>query len=291
MVNVKRRYSDFLGFKIKVHKKSEKYVVKSHIADKSLKRIKTKLTEQAKNVAKPRTPKTETQEIVLYNSIVEGVQNYYQIATNVNLDCAILDRAVMTIFVNRLATQRGKRLTGQGRDLTKHEIKRYGKSARLRYIAGSKQPIYPIGDVQHRNPMSKKWSSSPYSINGRKDLHDNLRVNTRLMHRMMKQPLNGRTIEYADNRISLFSAQWGKCAITGKEFMSLDSIHCHHIIPKSQGGSDKYNNLVLVLHPVHKLIHAIEPQTITYYLKILNLDGMQLAKVNSYRKKVGNVEI
>lgn len=289
VVNVKRRYSDFLGFKIKVHKKSEKYVVKSHIADKNLKRIKQNLTNQAKNVAKPRT--TELQEINLYNSMVEGVQNYYCVATNVNLDCTPLNRVVMTTFTNRLGTQKGSRLVRKGRKLTKHEKERYGKSAMLRYVAGSNEPIYPIGYVQHKNPMAKKRLINPYSTEGRSGVHDNLRVNTALMRLMMKQPLNGRSVEYVDNRISLFSAQWGKCAITGIEFSSLDSIHCHHITPRSKGGTDKYHNLVLILLPVHKLIHATHESTIAYYLKILNLNETQLAKVNEYREKAGNAKI
>lgn len=289
VVNVKRRYSDFLGFKIKVHKKSEKYVVKSHIADKSLKRIKKDLTNQAKNVAKPRT--TEVKEINRYNSMVEGMQNYYNVATHVNLDCSTLNRAVMTIFTNRLQTQAGPRLIRKGRELTKHEKERYGKSAMLRYVAGSDEPIYPIGYVQHKNPMAKKRSVNPYSAEGRNGIHDNLRVNTTLMWRMMKQPLYDRSAEYADNRISLFSAQWGKCAITGIEFTSLDSIHCHHIIPRDKGGTDKYQNLVLILLPVHALIHATQESTIAYYLKILNLSEKQLAKVNEYREKAGYAKI
>lgn len=289
IVNVKRKYSDFLGFKIKVHKKSNKYVVKSHIADKSLKRIKQNLTSQAKKVAKPQT--TEVREINLYNSMVEGIQNYYCIATNVNLDCSTLNRAAMTVFTNRLRTQAGPRLVKKGRELTRHEKERYGKSAMLRYVAGSNEPIYPIGYVQHKNPMAKKRSANPYSTEGRSGIHDNLRVNTALMWLMMKQSLNGRSVEYADNRISLFSAQWGKCAITGIEFTSLDSIHCHHITPRSNGGTDKYHNLVLILLLVHKLIHATQESTIAYYLKILNLDARQLAKVNEYREKAGNAKI
>lgn len=289
VVNVKRRYSDFLGFKIKVHKKSEKYVVKSHIADKSLKRIKHNLTTQVKYVANPRT--TEVQEINLYNSMVKGVQNYYCIATNVNLDCKPIHRVVMTILTNRLGTQKGPRLVKKGRELTQYEKERYGKSATLRYVAGSNEPIYPISYVQHKNPMAKKRTVNSYSAEGRNGIHDNLRVNTVLMWLMMKQPLNGRSVEYVDNRISLFSAQWGKCAITGKEFTSLDSIHCHHITPRSKGGTDKYHNLVLVLLPVHKLIHATQESTIAYYLKILNLDEKQLAKVNEYREKAGNARI
>ena len=67
--------------------------------------------------------------------------------------------------------------------------------------------------------------------------------------------------------------------------MTLEDIHCHHITPRRNGGTDEYQNLVLILPTVHKLIHATEAQTIAYYLKVLNLDELQLAKVNKYREK------
>ena len=38
---------------------------------------------------------------------------------------------------------------------------------------------------------------------------------------------HSRSIEYADNRISLYAAQYGKCAVTGRE-LEFDEIHCHH---------------------------------------------------------------
>jgi 5-methylcytosine-specific restriction endonuclease McrA len=264
-------------------------VVKSHIADKSLKRIKQNLTEQAKNVAKPRT--SELQEISLYNEKVKGIQEYYNIATEVNLDCAALNRAVMTIFTNRLGGQKGKRLVRKGRELTKYERDKYGKSVMLRFVAGSNEPIYPIGYVQHKKPMAKKRSANPYSADGRIGVHDNLSINTALMRSMMEQPLNGRSVEYADNRISMFSAQMGKCLITGTEFMALDEIHCHHITPRSNGGTDQYHNLILVLPQVHRLIHATQEDTIAYYLKALNLRKKQLEKLNKYREKAGNAKI
>lgn len=291
VVNVKRRYSEFLGFKIKVHKKSKKYVVESHIADKSFKRIRDDLTSQAKKIASPVRPHTEMQETNLYNSKVEGVKNYYQIATHINLDCDLLHRTVMTVFTSRLKTQTGSRLVNTGRKLTEYERRKYGKTARLRYIAGSNEPIYPIGYVQHKIPMAKKRIVTPYTAAGRMGVHNNLQVNTHLMWQMMKQPLRGRTVEYADNRISLFSAQWGKCAITGIEFTTLDGIHCHHITPKSKGGTDRYQNLMLILLPVHKIIHATSAQTIDYYLKILNLTDEQINKVNKLREKIGNAKI
>lgn len=102
VVNVKRRYSEFLGFKIKVFRKGQKHVAKLHMCDKALKRSKAKLVEQAKAITKPKGERTELMEIQLYNSQVMGLQNYYRIATNISLDCARINRVVMTVFTNRL---------------------------------------------------------------------------------------------------------------------------------------------------------------------------------------------
>lgn len=285
IVNVKRQYSDFLGFKIKVHPKGVKQVVKSNIADKNLSHKRQKLLEQAKRIAKPRKRYGEQGEIRLYNSMVSGMQNYYQVATHINLDCAKLNRAVMTVLTNRLSTRTGNRLSRNGRKLSDFERKRYGKSKMLRYVAGTDEPIYPIGYVQHKNPLFRKREWNIYTVEGRKGLHDNLRINVQLMLALMRQPLYDRSAEYADNRISHFSAQWGKCAVTGKEFRASAEIHCHHIIPREHGGNDAYGNLVLVLETVHKLIHATQTDTIIKYRGILNLDKEQIQKLNDFRDK------
>lgn len=53
IVNVRKRYSEFLGFKIRVRPKSRKYIVQSHICDKKLELERQKLVEQAKRIARP----------------------------------------------------------------------------------------------------------------------------------------------------------------------------------------------------------------------------------------------
>lgn len=288
VVNVKKKYSEFLGFKIKVHKKGEKWTVVSHVCDKALCKQKEVLVEQAKKIANPPPHSKEEYEIHLYNAKVIGAQSYYKIATHINLDFNPLNRAVMTVFTNRLRTQKGNRLKRTGRPLTKAEFGIFGNTPMMRYVAGSKEPIYPIGYVQHKPPWTKKRSTNPYSPEGRKGIHDNLRINTSLMLQMMKSKSMNRSVEFSDNRVSLFSAQWGKCAVTGKNFDVLSDIHCHHKIPKHNGGTDKYENLILVLPQVHRLIHATDEDTIKKYLQLLKLDKSQLAKLNKYRELAGN---
>jgi hypothetical protein len=111
------------------------------------------------------------------------------------------------------------------------------------------------------------------------------------MLKLMRQPSFGYNADYMDNRISLFSAQWGKCAVTGRDFSTLDEIHCHHKTPKEDGGGDEYGNLVLVLEPVHRLIHAREASVIVRYNALLSLDQTQMDILNKLRCLAGLPEI
>ena len=138
IVNVKRKESEFLGFRIRVRRKGSKDTVRSHISKKQLNRERHKLIEQVKRIAKPGKGRTERGEIKRYNSMVLGIQNYYRIATAVSLDCGSLNRSVMTVMTNRLHAGKGGRLKKRGRALTPFERERYGKSAMVRYNVGGK---------------------------------------------------------------------------------------------------------------------------------------------------------
>ena len=126
-----------------------------------------------------------------------------------------------------------------------------------------------------------------YTVEGRAQIHTNLAINTAAMLWLMKNPVRGRSIEYADNRISLYAAQYGRCAVTG-QLMAPHDIHCHHKLPVSKGGTDEYANLVLVTKNVHTLIHATAETTMKKLLDELNLDKSQLAKLNKLREKAAN---
>ncbi|EJQ92968.1 hypothetical protein II1_05318 [Bacillus cereus MC118] len=71
---------------------------------------------------------------------------------------------------------------------------------------------------------------------------------------MQRFYMNHRTVEYNDNRISKFVAQYGKYAITKQE-LGLIGWHCHHKVPLEFDGKDDYENLVIVLEDIHVAIH------------------------------------
>lgn len=277
---------EFLGFSIKVHKKKKdsKYVVDSHISSKALKDKSDKLANQVKVFCKYKDSDQGAKEVVIYNSMVLGIQNYYRIATNVASDLNKIQQRTYRIMYNRLNTQSGNALRKEGRKLTPLEKQRFGKSKSLRYVAGTREPIYPIYYIQFKNPMAFNRKICPYTSEGRAIVHDRLGINCNLMYQLMNQKLIGGSIEFYDNRISLYSAQWGKCYVTGKEFLSLKDIHCHHKIPKSKGGTDAYSNLVLVDKDVHKLIHATDLEVVRYYLEMLDLKSTEIQKLNRLRQ-------
>ena len=103
---------------------------------------------------------------------------------------------------------------------------------------------------------------------------------------LMRNPVLDKSIEYADNRISLFAAQHGRCSVTGEELLP-HNVRCHHKLPLETGGTDNYSNLVLVTEDVHALIHATKAETIQTYLKTLQLNKKQMKKLNQLRQLAG----
>lgn len=96
------------------------------------------------------------------------------------------------------------------------------------------------------------------------------------------------TIEYNDNRISLFIAQKGNCAITGEE-LDLEDMHCHHKRLYKEIQDDSYSNLILVTKEIHRIIHANKLETLAKYKDIINkLTTKQLKKLNELRNLVNN---
>lgn len=128
---------------------------------------KEKLVEPAKCIARPSSGKSALNEIRLYNSMVLGIQNYYQLATCISIDCRDINRQVMAVLINMLNTETGRRLCRDGGTMTRSEKERYGKSKMVRYVSRIDQPIYPIAYVRNKIPMAKKLVVCSYTTDGR----------------------------------------------------------------------------------------------------------------------------
>lgn len=293
IIDTTRKFAEFLGFKMRLRNKRNTLTVESHISDKSFKNIKNKLAGQIKNIAKPnRRNRTLYDEVRLYNTMVIEIQEYYKIATDIQIDLDRMSWDLMKRIKNRTSSESGGRLKKTGRQLSQFENSRFGKSKSVRYISirdDYSEPIYPISYISTKHPMCKSNKINRYTEEGRKALNKKrTSINIKLLCKIMKSDSYDYSENLINNKISAFIGQNGKCAITGAIFTNTKDMECHHVIPKKDGGTDERKNLILVKPEIHKLIHATNRQTVNKYLQELNLNEQEIKKINKYREHCGN---
>ena len=258
----------------------------SHISDKKFESERQKLVEQARRIAQPSKGKETAEEIRLFNSMVIGIQNYYKLATCISLDCRIIHRQIMTVLTNRLHEGRAYTLTRDG-TLSPSEKERFGKSKMVRFVAGLDLPIYPLAFIRNKVPHSKRSAVCSYTVEGRALIHTNLMLNNFVLKGLRDSASEGHCIEFVDSELSLFSAQHGKCAISGEEFSSAADIIGWLKIPASIGGCERYRNMTLIHRrylPYLSASYAADKPNLTFS-KCLTQEEM--SKINGLRKQAG----
>ncbi|WP_366510054.1 HNH endonuclease signature motif containing protein [Clostridium sp. CF011] len=225
------------------------------------------------------------EQVNKFNSQILGKHIYYNMATHISEDFSKISFLVTKILYNRL-----HKLSKFEGVKGKTYMRYYGNyNLKTYFIRG--RPIFPIAGIKTNPTMSFNQDTCNYTEQGRLKIHKNQKcVNAEILRYLMINPVRGQSVEYNDNRQSLYTAQKGCCGVTGKP-LKIHSMECHHKIPKEKGGTDDYSNLILLNHHVHKLVHVVVENTINKYIVNLNLDEKALNKINSLRQKVGNSKV
>ena len=210
VTNLRKRDSEFLGFRIKLRRKSNSWVITSNVCDKAIHRISKEMADSVKAIQSSKTTEEISLNVGDYNAKVIGVQDYYCIATRVNLNFSDIARPINGQLLHRIDG-----IKKQGEIKNRYLRKRYGKSKQMRWIGET--PLVPLAYVQFKIPMRKSRKINPYTSEGRAEIHDNLRVDVNSMLWLMRHPIPTESVRYNDNRVSLYAGQDGKCAITGKK--------------------------------------------------------------------------
>lgn len=277
ITNLRRNYTEFLGFKLKVKLKANKYVCNSKMTDKAKQNTIAKIKNQVKIIQKSRNSK----DVAKLNSIILESHNYYKYATHISKDFAQID-----FLVRRTLKIRLKNLINSKPQLSETHKRLYGRYS-TKQITIINITMFPIYGCKTKTPLCFSQDICNYTIKGRKLIHDKLFGWNYIIQYLLSSQHETESVEFNDNKISLVAGQRGICAVTG-EALEIGDMECHHKVPKSKGGTDEYKNLVWLTTQVHKLIHSTNLDTIAKYLNILNLDKRGLKKVNSLRKLVGN---
>lgn len=280
IVNLNKNYSEFLGFRMKLMKKNKGKVIKSRMSEKSIKKVKEKIKEKIDGLNE-NTSISDNK----YNATILGVHNYYKVATHVNRDFRKINHQVSKNLFNQTKNIKTK-ISKYSQSFMKFYGNYNGKFIGIQGIA-----LYPIYGVTTKTIYNFKQETCNYTEKGRELIHQNLKkISWRDLQYLMENPKVNESIEYNDNRISLYVGQNGLCAIT-KEPLDIENMDCHHKIPKYLGGTDEYQNLILVTREVHILIHATREETINKILQNLKIGQTGIKKINKLRKLVGNNEI
>lgn len=204
VTNLKRHYSEFLGFRLRLYKKGKmqngkpNYTVISHISDKADARIRLAMRKQTQSIQKPIGKRTGNASVNCYNAYVMGVHNYYEIATHAALDFYAISHSTYKGLKARLK----KSIKTKGQYITPYIQEKYGASEQMRYVYDT--ALVPIGYLKHRPPSMKRVAVNKYTPAGRAAIHRNLEgVNTNILSYLMRNPVEGKSIEYNDNRLSL----------------------------------------------------------------------------------------
>ena len=276
VIDIRRTHSDFLGIKLKAYKKDKKWIIQSHMTDKAAKQAQEKIRKQLKYIRNNQKP-IAVQNL---NRIISGLHNEYKMATQISKDFNKIKDKLLG-YITNLKKKYGTK-TGYKTKEYFDKYKNYdGKEVNLLKVT-----MYPIEHIKTKPPKLFRQEINNYSKEGRKFIHTDLQnINKELFNYLLDNPLN-ESVELNDNRISLYTAQKGRCAITNRPLQ--EDLELHHIIPRSQGGKDTYKNLMLLSSDVHKLLHATREETIKKYKDLLHLSKKAVKKLNRYRNYMGN---
>ena len=278
ITNLKKNYTEFLGFKLMVKPKNKKYVCQSRMSDKAMQ---TTINNLRKQVIKIKYS-NDKNEVNKLNSMILGSQMYYKTATLVSIDFNKIHYIIQKTINNRLKSC----MTREPKYTKTYERLYKGYNGKIQTV--NEITLYPIYAVKTKPPLNFSQNICNYTEEGREMIHNKLGGNLDMITKhLLSTQYGNESTEYNDNRISLICGQQGKCYVTGSP-LHIGYMECHHKKPKSKGGTDEYKNLVWLCTNAHKLVHATEKETINKYLERLNLNEKGYKRVNTLRKLVGN---
>ncbi len=279
VTNLRKRDSEFLGFRIKLRRKSNSWVITSNVCDKAIHRIGKEMADSVKAIQSSKTAEEISLNVGDYNAKVIGVQDYYCIATRVNLNFSDIARPINGQLLHRIDG-----IKKQGEIKNRYLRKRYGKSKQMRWIGET--PLVPLAYVQFKIPMRKSRKINPYTPKGRAEIHDNLRIDVNSMLWLMGHPIPTESVRYNDNRVSLYAGQDGKCAITGKK-LDVQTCICYRKTNDCKKDNDSYQNLLLLSLQGLAIVNSEDMMSVVALVKEYSLNAKVITKVNKLRATAG----
>ena len=286
ITNLRKNGTDFLGVRFRAVKKGNAktgYIVNSKMDPKAKEKVQGVIRHQLVKLRKSPTPK----KVMNFNVNILGLQNYYKIATRISQDFNEIRHNVHPNIKSLMF----RNIFVKTKETNGVIDKFYGDYNYLRFKSNGLL-VYPIEAIRHDIRGQRKPEFTIYNEDDRKVIHKDLKqVSVREVEMFRKGIYKSKSVLYENNRLSKYVAQKGCCGITGERLTPHQAL-CHHIKPTAQGGTDEYDNLIIINRKYHMLIHNSDPLRNKEYQKVLSkFEAKAINKLNRLRTEVGNPKL
>lgn len=282
ITNLRKSGTDFLGVRFRAVRKGTAktgYIVNSKMSPKAKTKVTKVYQHKLSHLRKSPTPK----KILDLNSFTLGIHYYYKIATRVSIDFNDIRHTIH--FKIKTLLKRNILISTTEKNAV---IEKFYGDFKYQRFKSNGLLVLPIESIRHQIRGQRDPDFTIYSKEDRQRIHKELKHVTAVEIELLRRGnYSSKSTLYENNRISKYVAQKGRCYITGERLLPINCI-CHHIKPTKMGGTDEYDNLVIIKKDYHMLIHTKYPMNNPIYSHhVHTLDAKALKKLNTLRKVVG----
>lgn len=286
ITNLRRNGTDFLGIRFRAVKKGNGktgYIVNSKMDPQAKNKVLNVIRHQLTKLRKSPTP----DKIMNLNANILGLHNYYKIATRISQDFNDI-RHLIHPNIKSLLYRNIFKYTAESNSV----IEKFYGEFNCRRFKSNGILVYPIEAVRHDIRGQRKPDFTIFNSENRKSIHKTIMNVSPVEIEMFRKGIyESKSVLYENNRLSRYVAQKGCCGITGERLHPYNAI-CHHRKPSAQGGTDDYDNLIIIKNDYHLLIHTKEPLKNKMYADMLcKLDLKAIKQLNKLRTEVGNPKL
>ena len=256
VVNLRKKSSEFLGFSIKAilkgrkgNKDPNRRVTSVSISKKSKAKIMEKLKLTIIKIQKGN--QNRLKNVILYNSQVRGIQNYYKVASNVSNDLAEIGYHINKTIQNRLTSISKINIKDE-----KYRERYKGYSYKTWSIKGI--TLFTIQACKKKDPMAYSQRLIDEKEANKLLEVKSINENTNKLYDKIAYKGYESSTEWELLRIQAYEKTKGVCLVS-EEYVNFDEFEVHHIVPREFGGKDELKNLIILKKEIHKELHKKNP--------------------------------
>lgn len=302
ITDLREEKATFLGYDMfKLKGKNGNYTLRTAPNIERLEEKRKKLTDLLRKMRRSKSQEELYGAMVLYNSTIRGLRNFY---INATLVAPVFETALYQKLRKQIYQTADKCGFGQTQlsNITnlRHLLKEW-KDRKVHYFnfEGLKYGLEPISSGKYKVPRNKAQWITPYSVEGREKWEE---INGKAFSTMMRNPnltnlkmlslvAKGSnsiyTIEYLINRPMAFNRDKCRCRGCGIALTGYGDVNIHHLDPTLEEEKlNKLPNLITLCIECHIEEHR-ERHKKKQEEKLLKANAKKKAKVNN-KPKVAN---